>query len=182
MQVVCKAGPVPQPDRRRLILDSAIGVIARTGVRGLRVEAVAAEAGVAVSLIYYYFGSRKGLVRATLDHANERAASAAPAGVRATLLAELDEAARETSTVWGEIQASAVFEEDLREQVREATDTWVALVAEAIAAEAPHADARAAAERLTALVDGLSNRWLAGALDRERARELLEAAIAVELR
>jgi len=64
---VCKwyarLGPVPQPDRRRLILDSAIGVIARTGVRGLRVEAVAAEAGVAVSLIYYYFGSRKGLVR-----------------------------------------------------------------------------------------------------------------------
>ena len=34
---------------------------------------------------------------------------------------------------------------------------------------------------LTALVDGLSNRWLAGALDRERARELLDAAIAAEL-
>src|SRR4051812_50062465 len=67
-------------DRRNLILDAAIAVIARTGVRGLRVEVVAAEAGVAVSLIYYYFGSRKGLVRATLDHANERAADAAPAG------------------------------------------------------------------------------------------------------
>jgi AcrR family transcriptional regulator len=173
---------MPQPDRRNLILDAAIAVIARTGVRGLRVEVVAAEAGVAVSLIYYYFGSRKGLVRATLDHANERAAGAAPAGVRATLLGELDEAARETSTVWGEIQASAVFEPDLREQVREATDTWVALVAAAIEAEAPEVqDARAAAERLTALVDGLSNRWLAGALDRERARELLEAANAAEL-
>jgi len=72
------------PDRRNLILDAAITVIARTGVRGLRVEVVAAEAGVAVSLIYYYFGSRKGLVRATLDHANERAADTAPSGVRAT--------------------------------------------------------------------------------------------------
>ena len=174
MQVVCKAGPVPQPDRRRLILDSAIGVIARTGVRGLRVEAVAAEAGVAVSLIYYYFGSRKGLVRATLDHANERAASAAPAGVRATLLAELDEAARETSTVWGEIQASAVFEPDLREQVREATDAWVALVTTAIEAEAPQVrDTRMAAERLTALVDGLSNRWLAGVGVRGLGRDRL---------
>ena len=170
------------PDRRNLILDSAIGVIARTGVRGLRVEVVAAEAGVAVSLIYYYFGSRKGLVRATLDHANERAANAAPSGVRATLLAELDEAARETSTVWGEIQASAVFDPGLRDQVKEATEAWVALVAQAIAAEAPHiSDTRAAAERLTALVDGLSSRWLSGALDRERARELLEAAIASEL-
>jgi AcrR family transcriptional regulator len=169
------------PDRRSLILDAAIGVIARTGVRGLRVEVVAAEAGVAVSLIYYYFGSRKGLVRATLDHANERAASTAPSGVRATLLAELDEGARETSTVWGEVLASAVFEPDLREQVREATEAWVALVADAIEAEAPHTDAKAAAERLTALVDGLSSRWLSGALDRERARELLEAGIAVEL-
>jgi AcrR family transcriptional regulator len=171
-----------QPDRRNLILDAAIGVIARTGVRGLRVEVVAAEAGVAVSLIYYYFGSRKGLVRATLDHANERAAGTAPAGVRATLVAELDEAARETSTVWGEIQASAVFEPELREQVREATDAWVSLVASAIEAEAPGKDAHAAAERLTALVDGLSSRWLSGALDRERARELLDAAISAELR
>ena len=126
-------------------------MIARTGVRGLRVEVVAAEAGVAVSLIYYYFGSRKGLVRATLDHANERAASAAPAGVRATLLAELDEAARETSTVWGEIQASAVFEPDLRDQVREATDAWVALVTtrdRGRGASGPgHADGRRAAHR-----------------------------------
>ena len=45
------------------------------------------------------------------------------------LLAELDETARETSAVWGEIQASAVFEPELREQVREATEAWVALVA-----------------------------------------------------
>jgi AcrR family transcriptional regulator len=169
------------PDRRNLILDAAITVIARTGVRGLRVEVVAEEAGVAVSLIYYYFGSRKGLVRATLDHANERAAGVAPSGVRATLLAELDEDARQMSTVWGEIQASAVFDPDLRDQVREASETWTALVAAAIAEEAPSKDARGAAERLTALVDGLSSRWLAGSIDRERARELLETAIASEL-
>ena len=50
-------------------------MIARRGVRGLRVEQVAAEAGVAVSLIYYYFDNRNGLVRATLEHANERAAT-----------------------------------------------------------------------------------------------------------
>jgi AcrR family transcriptional regulator len=168
-------------DRRNLILDAAIAVIARSGVRGLRVENVAAEAGVAVSLIYYYFGSRNGLVGATLDHANERAARTAAAGVRATLLSELDEAARETSAVWGEIQASAVFQPELRDQVREATHAWVALVAAAIEAEAPHVDAVPAAERLTALVDGLSARWLAGVMTRERARELLEQAIAAEL-
>jgi transcriptional regulator BetI-like protein len=58
----------------------------------------------------------------------------------------------------------------------------VALVADAVEAEAPGKDATAVAERLTALVDGLSSRWLSGALDRERARELLEAAISAELR
>ena len=169
-------------DRRSLILDAAIIVIAGSGVRGLRVENVAAEAGVAVSLIYYYFGSRKGLVGATLNHANERAATTAPAGVRSTLLAELDESARRTSVVWGEIQASAVFQKELRDQVREATESWVSLVADAIAVEAPsHPDPRAAAERLTALVDGLAARWLAGALELERAHALLEAAIAAEL-
>jgi AcrR family transcriptional regulator len=99
-------------DRRSAILDAAIDVIARRGVRGFRVERVAEQAGVAVSLLYYYFGSRNGLVRATLDHANERAATtvrraSGRASVEATLLAELDEAARDTSFVWGEVLASA---------------------------------------------------------------------------
>jgi AcrR family transcriptional regulator len=174
-------------DRRTTLLDAAIAVIARDGVRGLRVENVAAEAGVAVSLIYYYFGSRKGLVRATLDHANERAARAAHSGPRELLLGELDLEARDGSVVWGEILSSAVFEPALREQVRDATGAWVTLVAGAIEAAqrdgsiAGGVNAADAAERLTALVDVLSARWLAGALERERARELLATAIAREL-
>ena len=52
---------------------------------------------------------------------------------------------------------------------------------DAIAAEAPAVEARAAAERLTALVDGLAARWLAGALELDRAHELLAAAIDAEL-
>ena len=117
-------------DRRAAILDAAIGVIARRGVRGFRVEQVAEQAGVAVSLLYYYFGSRNGLVRATLDHANERAATTTPgsgsgrATVEASLLAELDPDARDTSVVWGEVLASAVFEAELRDQLRDAGATW----------------------------------------------------------
>jgi AcrR family transcriptional regulator len=156
-------------DRRAAILDAAIAVIARRGVRGLRVEQVAAEAGVATSLLYYYFKNRNGLVRATLDHANERAARSTGPD---SLLAEFDADARDTSVVWGEVLASAVFEPELRDQLKEATDAWNKLVAEAMGADA--------AERLTALVDGLSARWLAGLMSRERARELLAAAIAAE--
>ena len=185
-------------DRKTAILDAAIAVIARRGVRGLRVEEVAGEAGVAVSLLYYHFGTRDGLVRATLDHANERAAAAPAAagdspGYEAAeriLLAELDAgpSVRETSVVWGEVLASAVFEPSLRDQLRAANETWVQLVAERISQGLADGsvregiDARASAERLTALVDGLSSRWLAGLHERERACELLAAAIEGELR
>jgi AcrR family transcriptional regulator len=186
-------------DRRRAILEAAITVIARRGVRGLRVEQVAAEASVAVSLIYYYFDNRNGLVRATLEHANERAETAAATtngsalsgreAVERTLLAEFDDVdhVRDTSVVWGEVLASAVFEPDLRDQLREASETWSALVAATIAegvrdGSIPgEVEAHAAAERLTALVEGLSSRWLAGVVTGERARELLTAAIEREL-
>jgi AcrR family transcriptional regulator len=183
-------------DRREAILDAAISAIARRGVRGLRVEEVAETAGVAVSLLYYYFGSRSGLVRATLDHANERASGAPAEGgsgyeqVERTLLAEFDapKHVRDTSVVWGEVLASAVFEPELREQVAGASAAWMELVADRIRAGREDgsirrdADPRDAAERLTALVDGLSARWLAGLLERKRARSLLADAVRVELR
>jgi AcrR family transcriptional regulator len=184
---------------RTSILDAAMSTIARRGVRGLRVEDVAGEAGVAVSLIYYYFSNRNGLVRATLEHANERATGALlePAGegrsgrelVEATLLSEFDDDAdlRKTSIVWGEILASAVFEPELREQLRDATVAWVELVADTIrrgiddGSIEPDVRPDAAASRLTAIVEGLSARWLAGILERDEARALLADAIAVEL-
>ncbi len=186
-------------DRRSALLEAAIKVIARRGVRGLRVEQVAAEAGVAVSLIYYYFDNRNGLVRATLEHANERAATVAASAdgaalsgrqaVERSLLGELGDGdhVRDTSVVWGEVLASAVFEPDLRDQQREATETWSELIAAAIAegigdGSIPgDVEVQACAERLTALVDGLSSRWLAGVTTRERARELLAAGIEREL-
>lgn len=185
------------PDRKTAILDAAITVIATHGIRGLRVEEVAAAAGVAVSLLYYHFGTRDGLVRATLEHANERADRPAPeddgdAGYDAlerSLLGEFDEAVqvRETSVVWGEVLASAVFDEDLRAQLRAANQNWVGLVAGRIRAGQddgsirPDAEAADCAERLTALVDGLSGRWLAGLLERNEARRLAAAAIRGEL-
>ena len=185
-------------DRKTAILDAAIAVIANRGVRGLRVEEVAKEAGVAVSLLYYHFGTRDGLVRATLDHANERAA-AAPAGehgaetgyaaVERTLLGELDADpdVLQRSVVRDEVLASAVFEPGLRDQLRAANATWVSLVACRIRAGQADGSVRAdrdpqgSAERLTALVDGLSGRWLAGLYERERAAELLTEAIREEL-
>ena len=182
-----------------MILEAATRVIARRGVRGLRVEELSAEAGVSTALIYYHFKDRAGLLRRTLEFISDRAdhytASGLPAATTArgeleqALLLELqdDPSVRENSTAWGELRASAVFDDDLRDQLRTATRHWIGDTAELVE-RARGESALAAtlqpveiAERLTALVEGLSQRWLSGSMTLERARELLRAAIAVEL-
>lgn len=186
-------------DRQRTILEAAVRTIARSGVRGLRVEEVAAEAGVSTSLLYYHFRDRAGLVRRTLEFVNDRVADStdptaakdqSPRGVlEHQLLAELDDSprVREDSTAWGELRAAAVFEPDLRSTLARSTQVWVDEIAAAVKASQLAGQARtaldpqAAAERLTSLVEGLSERWLSGSLDRDRAVFLLRGAIDVEL-
>jgi TetR/AcrR family transcriptional regulator, repressor for neighboring sulfatase len=51
-------------EARRLILEAAQGLIASTGPEGLRLQDIAAAAGISHSLILHHFGSREGLVRA----------------------------------------------------------------------------------------------------------------------
>lgn len=187
-------------ERREAILVAAAHVIAKRGVRGLRVEEVASEAGVSPPLLYYHFASRSGLIRAALEHASEQAPSTAlrrePTGkdgfeaVQTALLAELDDdrAVRENAVVWGEVSASAVFEPALREDVRRVSEEWSATVSAGIKRGCDDgsirldADPDEAAQVLITLVDGLCTRWLAGAIDRERARELLRGAIERMLR
>jgi AcrR family transcriptional regulator len=186
-------------DRRTAILEAATRVIARRGVRGLRVEELAAEAGVSTSLIYYHFTDRAGILRRTLEFINDRAEryttdrdpDAAPLEPRAeletTLLLELqdEQGVRENSIAWGELRASAVFDPELREDLARATVVWVQEIAALIGRTCPAGTVPAfavAAEHLTALVEGLSMRWLSGSLPLEHARELLLDAIDLELR
>jgi hypothetical protein len=90
--------------------------------------------------------------------------------------------------VWGEVLASAVFEPELRAQLRGASRAWVELVAARIreglrdGSVRADADAEASAQRLTALVDGLSARWLAGVIEADEARVLVRGALRAELR
>ncbi|MEJ7875848.1 MAG: TetR/AcrR family transcriptional regulator [Solirubrobacterales bacterium] len=187
-------------ERREAILVAAARVISKQGVRGLRVEEVASEAGVSPPLLYYHFASRSGLIRAALEHASEQAPSAvlrrSPTGadgfraVRDALLAELDDdrAVRDNAVVWGEVSASAVFEPALRDDVRRVSEEWCATVSGAIRRGCDDGSIRLdanpdeAAQILITLVDGLCTRWLAGAIDREQARELLGGAIERMLR
>jgi AcrR family transcriptional regulator len=183
-------------DRKHIILDAAITTIARKGVRGLRVEDVAERAGVAVSLLYYHFDNRSGLIKATLKHANERAAqtiedldSGQRSGaelIAAMLVAELEDPvqARELSILWSEVMAAAFFDPSLREQLAAASERWSTLLADAVwrGQEDGSIVALARPEDLAALlttaVDGISARQLAGLITRERARQLLAMSVA----
>lgn len=60
-------------DRATDILRAAARVIARRGVRGLRVSEVAAEAGISTALVYYHFKDRAGLLHRTLEFISDRA-------------------------------------------------------------------------------------------------------------
>ncbi|MYS11709.1 TetR family transcriptional regulator [Streptomyces sp. SID6041] len=184
--------------RSTQILEAAARVIARRGIRGLRVEELAAEAGVSTALIYYYFKDRAGILRHTLEfigrraerYTSDREPDAPPPSPReeleGTLLLELQDTVevRENSAAWGELRASAVFDELLREDLARATLTWSQDVAVLLGQVRPLASApalAAAGERLTALLEGLSMRWLGGGVDIDHARSLLLGAVEAEL-
>lgn len=185
-------------NRSTQILEAAARVIARRGIRGLRVEELAAEADVSTALIYYYFKDRSGILRRTLEFISERAErytsdrdpDAPPLspreGLEETLLLELQDTVevRENSAAWGELRASAVFDELLREDLARATLMWAQDVAALLGQVQPMASASAlaaAGERLTALLEGLSMRWLGGGIKIDHARALLRGAIDAEL-
>lgn len=56
-------------DLKKRILDCALTQFARKGLDGARVEEIAKLAGAAKRMIYYYFGSKEELYRATIVHA-----------------------------------------------------------------------------------------------------------------
>ncbi|MEU4125980.1 TetR family transcriptional regulator C-terminal domain-containing protein [Streptomyces virginiae] len=90
---------------------------------------------------------------------------------------------RENSTAWGELRAHSVFDPELREELAAAGTAWAAEVAGRLAElcpAAPPGAVTAAAERLTALLEGLSVRWLSGLLPLTHARNLVREAIGVE--
>jgi TetR/AcrR family fatty acid metabolism transcriptional regulator len=52
-----------QEEKRRLLLDAAVGVFARKGYHASRVGDIAEEAGVAYGLLYHYFASKEDVLR-----------------------------------------------------------------------------------------------------------------------
>lgn len=173
---------------KQTILRAAERCIARNGVRGLRVHDVAKEAGVSTSLLYYHFTDRDGLLAATLDHVNDNASvhriegtsgDTAVDRLASLLVGEIQDVdeVRTGSVAWNELRATAVFEEGLRAPLARTTETWNDRITAALDETGADGDHAALAQVLTALVEGLSGRWLGGELTTREAQDLLRTAI-----
>ncbi|WP_427869780.1 TetR/AcrR family transcriptional regulator [Leucobacter luti] len=186
----------------RKIVEASWQAVAKAGVRKFRVSDVAAAAGVSVGLVYYHFESRNGLLKATMEFANEitpgagAGAGAVGSGsgsgsgtgferLEALLLADFDgtERAHDNAVVWHELVGVAVFEEEIRDQVGVTLAKWRDAVADAVSEGQRDGSIRAgidaarAARSVTALADGLLSGIVVGSSSWDEARDALRAAL-----
>ena len=181
------------------ILEAACRVVVREGAHGLRMAAVAREAGVSKALVHYYFATRQELVRIAFSWSEEQWQSALKERIREApdalerieqaLLLTIDptEPFAEHRALWNEVWSSLRFDDDLRPLVDSSYQKWIrrltTLVREARAEGAIDAatDPRETAWRLAALADGIDSMLYLELLGRARARTLLREGVRREL-
>jgi len=126
-----QAGAVSEKRRQELLL-AAYSQIAEHGFEGLRTREVAAEVGVNIATLHYYFPTKESLIRAVLDHAMGRfRTTLAPHGspadqlrnyLRATRKLMLEEPA--LGAVMAELALRSVRDEQIGSIMNEMYDLW----------------------------------------------------------
>jgi len=119
-------------DRRRALVLAAFGQIAERGFEGLRTREVAAEAGVNIATLHYYFPTKEALIRGVVAHAMERFRSTlAPHGSPRDQVANHLRAVRillrkepEIAGVMGELALRSARDASLAPILREMNDAW----------------------------------------------------------
>jgi len=69
--MTANSGDGEKGDRQGRILDAVIALLARDGISGVSMRAVAREAGVALGLVNYHFEDKTSLIRAALQRVAE---------------------------------------------------------------------------------------------------------------
>ena len=124
-------------DTRRRIIEAAIEAIRTKGTGGATARAIAEIGGFNQALIYYYFGSLKGLLLATVEaasarrmarylHEIERIGSIEDLGTVGTELFKEDVEAG-TITLISELVSACLTHPELRTKVRASIEPWVDL-------------------------------------------------------
>jgi AcrR family transcriptional regulator len=121
-----------RPDRRRALVAAAFARIAADGFEGLRTREVAADVGVNIATLHYYFPSKEALIRAVIGSAMQRFIETMPGQgspteqLRTHLagLAHLLKTDRQLWTVLGELVLRAARDADLERIFRESDQFW----------------------------------------------------------
>jgi AcrR family transcriptional regulator len=121
----------PKSDRRRALVAAAFQRIANTGFEGLRTRDVAADVGVNIATLHYYFPTKEALIRGVIGHAMQRFSETMPhegsplVQLRGHLQA-LSKLMKEDQQLWavmGELVLRAPRDSDLA-HVFQQTDTF----------------------------------------------------------
>src|SRR6267378_2886224 len=67
-----RAAAEPKADRRRALVAAAYRRIAIDGFEGLRTRDIAADVGVNIATLHYYFPTKEALIRSVIGHAMQR--------------------------------------------------------------------------------------------------------------
>jgi AcrR family transcriptional regulator len=126
--------------RRRALVEAAFARIADHGFEGLRTRDVAADAGINVATLHYYFPTKESLIRAVVLHGLQRFAVALPRGGSPAqqLLSHLETVREILKTdqqlmqVLSEVSLRAPREEHLAELFDASDARWMAVLSEIV--------------------------------------------------
>jgi AcrR family transcriptional regulator len=121
-----------KPDRRRALVAAAFQRIATDGFEGLRTREVAADVGVNIATLHYYFPTKEALIRGVIGFAMQRFTATMPGQgppleqLRTHLsgLAHLLKTDRQLWTVLGELVLRAPRDSDLERIFRQSDQVW----------------------------------------------------------
>ncbi|HEY1419482.1 MAG TPA: TetR/AcrR family transcriptional regulator [Candidatus Dormibacteraeota bacterium] len=126
-----RARPSQEKRREELVL-AAFRLIARHGFEGLRTRDVAAEVGVNIATLHYYFPTKEALIRGVVDHAMESFRSTlephgAPADQLRTHLRAVRKLVLEQpdlGTVMGELALRSARDESMARLLEQMYEGW----------------------------------------------------------
>jgi AcrR family transcriptional regulator len=122
----------PHADRRRALIAAAYQRIANDGFEGLRTRYVAADVGVNIATLHYYFPTKEALIRSVIGHAMQRFRETMPGDGSAVdqlrhHLGALARLVKEDQQLWavlGELVLRAPRDADLARIFRQTDEFW----------------------------------------------------------
>ncbi|MEV3872805.1 TetR/AcrR family transcriptional regulator [Streptomyces sp. NPDC049906] len=177
---------VDHDQRRHRVVEAVYALADEHGLEGVTLRDVARRAGLSMGAVQRSFRTKDEMLVLALtqvsegftDRARALAAEPSPAALArvAVDLALLDAEQRPDAQVWLAFVARAAVTPAMARILRDGYPQVHRLLAELIrGAAGPDVDAAHEARTLLALADGLTVQTLLGQLDRDRAREVLDA-------